>query len=82
MAFKHQPSVTPLTEYLCVIKELHSYWGLDDEKPYGEVETLWFRGHRDSRWKLTPKLYRQEFSVSAGDALQHFHDVFYHPASE
>jgi hypothetical protein len=41
---------------------MRAYWGIDDDKPYGDAETLWFRGHRDSRWKLTPKLYRKEFS--------------------
>lgn len=47
-------SIGSLAEYLNCIKKLASYWDL-------EAETLWFRGHRDSSWKLTPKLYRDEY---------------------
>jgi hypothetical protein len=54
--------ITSLAEYLRRLKELSSKWGLDDQnKPYHERETLWLRGHHDSRWRLTPKLYRKEF---------------------
>jgi hypothetical protein len=39
-----------------------SYWDLDQRGvPYHEAETLWFRGQQDSSWKLTPKLYRDEY---------------------
>jgi hypothetical protein len=56
-------SIKSLPNYLETLKEFRTYWDLDiDKKPYGEIETLWFRGHKDSSWKLTPKLYRNEFS--------------------
>jgi hypothetical protein len=55
--------ISSLTEYLEALKKLASHWGLDNqEKPYHEREDLWFRGHRDASWKLTPRLYRQEFN--------------------
>jgi hypothetical protein len=43
-----------LADYLNWIKRLASYWEL-------EPETLWFRGHRNSSWKLMPMLYRDEY---------------------
>jgi len=61
MALKPKPSSGTLTKYLDALKQLQSYWGLDDDKPYGEAETLWFRGHKESTWKLIPKLYRKEY---------------------
>ena len=43
-----------LADYLNYMKKLASCWDL-------EAETMWFRGHRDSSWKLSPKLYRVEY---------------------
>jgi hypothetical protein len=57
------PLISSLSDYLTALKQFRSFWGLDiDDKPYGQIESLWFRGHKDSTWKLTPKLYRKEFS--------------------
>jgi hypothetical protein len=54
--------IASLADYLNSVRNLMSYWGLDQPGvPYHEAETLWFRGHRDSSWKLTPKLYRDEY---------------------
>ena len=62
MVFKPNPSIGLLTQYLEALKKFQSYWRLNvDDKPFGEAETLWFRGHTDSSWKLTPKLYRKEY---------------------
>jgi hypothetical protein len=47
-------SFASLAEYLDCIKKLASYWDL-------AADALWFRGHRDSAWKLKPKLYRDEY---------------------
>jgi FRG domain len=63
-----------LADYLNCIKELVSYWGLDRPgKPYHEAESLWFRGHQDASWKLTPKFYRDEFkNADEADIRQEF----------
>lgn len=61
MAFNQGPSRGPITDYMEALRSLPIYWNIDPEARYGEAETLWFRGHRDARWKLTPKLYRKEF---------------------
>jgi hypothetical protein len=54
--------ITSLAAYLSALKALESDWELDNQKkPYHERETLWFRGHHYSSWKLMPKLYRKEF---------------------
>jgi hypothetical protein len=47
-------SITSLAEYLDYIKKLASNWSV-------ATEYLWFRGHTDSSWKLTPKLHRDEY---------------------
>ena len=57
-----KPPAGSLGEYLECIKKMRSVWELDgDLERKGEAETLWFRGHRCSNWKLVPKLYREEF---------------------
>src|SRR5260370_30108602 len=60
----HKPvRVGPLTEYLERIKQLREYWAprLTPERR-GEDHPLWFRGHQDAAWKLTPRLYRKDFA--------------------
>lgn len=42
-----------LPEFLTAVMELTKRW-FSNEKNWGP----WFRGHGDARWKLTPKLYR------------------------
>jgi hypothetical protein len=56
--------ITSLADYLNSFKKLIADWDLDRPGlPYTDTENeiLWFRGHHDSSWKLTPKLYRDEF---------------------
>lgn len=56
--------IRSLTEYLHRVKQIRRHWRLDKEDRYGEIQTMWFRGHGENRWKLTPKLYRPEFKGS------------------
>ena len=57
--------VTSLTEYIERIKQLRAFRGIDKEIRYGEIESVWFRGHEQARWKLTPRLYRPEYRGSS-----------------
>jgi hypothetical protein len=57
--------VTSLTEYIDRIKQLRAFWKLDKETRFGEIQSVWFRGHEQADWTLTPKLYRPEY----GDAI-------------
>jgi hypothetical protein len=59
-----QSPIKSLAEYIERIKKVRAYWRIDQETRYGEVESIWFRGHAEARWKLTPKLYRFEYEGS------------------
>lgn len=63
MVLRQKPSMGPLSEYLERVKQLPEVWDLTSgaERP-GEERRLWFRGHQDAAWKLTPRLYRQPFA--------------------
>jgi hypothetical protein len=37
---------------------------VDKETRYGEVQSIWFRGHNVAHWRLIPKFYRDEFKGS------------------
>jgi hypothetical protein len=37
----------------------------------GEEQPLWFRGHSDAEWRLTPKLYRKEFLGADENEIRH-----------
>ena len=63
--FAKRPTIGPLSECLERLKELREVWGLDDgDGRRGDADPLWFRGHADAGWKLTPKLYRPEYRDS------------------
>ncbi len=70
------PSDTPissLTEYIDRIKQLRTFWRIDKETRYGEIESVWFRGHEQADWKLIPKLYRPEYrGASEAEIRQEF----------
>jgi FRG domain-containing protein len=57
--------VNSLTEYIDRIKQLRAFWKIDRETRYGEIESIWFRGHEQADWKLTPRLYRPEYRGSS-----------------
>lgn len=59
-----QSPVTSLAEYIERIKQIRAYWDVDKEIRYGEIESIWFRGHAQAHWGLTPKLYRDEYKDS------------------
>ncbi len=57
--------ISSLTGYIDRIKQLRTFWRIDKETRYGEIESIWFRGHEQADWKLTPKLYRSEYRESS-----------------
>lgn len=57
--------ISSLTEYIERIKQLKKLWKIDKEARYGEIESVWFRGHEQADWKLIPKLYRPEYRDSS-----------------
>jgi hypothetical protein len=60
--FRAKPEFGIVAEYMARIEELRKMWGLaKTTERRGEELPLWFRGHSDASWKLTPKLYRKEF---------------------
>ena len=66
------PRVGPLSECLERLKELREQWGRGGQiERRGEEQPLWFRGHADASWKLTPKLYRAEFVGSDENEIRH-----------
>src|ERR1700679_3623933 len=70
--FAKRPTIGPLSECLERLKELREVWGLDDgDGRRGDADPLWFRGHADAGWKLTPKLYRPEFDGADENEIRH-----------
>lgn len=60
--FSRQPEMGALGELLARIKERREAWAPAAQPRFrGDIPPLWFRGHQDSRWKLTPKIYRPEY---------------------
>jgi FRG domain len=52
---KQQFTVTNVPDFLALAMKFTKQW-FSDEKNWGP----WFRGHADSTWELTPKLYRDK----------------------
>lgn len=70
--FAKRPTIGPLSECLERLKELREVWGLDDgDGRRGDADPLWFRGHADAGWKLTPKLYRPEYRGADENEIRH-----------
>jgi len=60
--FSKRPKMGMLSQCLERIKELRENWRSGEVyERRGEEKPLWFRGHLNADWKLTPKLYRPEF---------------------
>jgi len=73
------PKLGELSEFLERVKEIRQQWSPDtDVQRSGDQQPLWFRGHGDADWKLTPKLYlgadeeeiRHEFQSRALQLIQ------------
>ena len=61
-------SVVGMAEYLSLIREIRDKWNADaDISTKADGVSVWFRGQRDARWGLKPKLFRPEFR-EAGEA--------------
>jgi hypothetical protein len=70
--FRKTAKMGVLSECLERLKELREQWGPDQERDRrGEEQPLWFRGHIDADWKLTPKLYRPEFVGADENEIRH-----------
>lgn len=60
--FSKKPKMGPLGEFLARLKELRDSWAPARRPDFrGDEQPVWFRGHHDARWKLTPKIYRPEY---------------------
>lgn len=67
-----QPTTGSLGEHLERLNKLRDAWGLEDGAARrGDAAPLWFRGHADADWKLTPKLYRPEYRDSDEHEIRH-----------
>lgn len=64
--------VDSLSAFLNEVDRIVKLWN-----PKGEDANPWFRGHRQSSWELTPKIYRPEFKNVKEDD---FRWEFYHLA--
>jgi hypothetical protein len=61
-----------LSECLERLKEFRRGWGGGDSpERRGEERPLWFRGHLNADWKLTPKLYRKPFIGADETEIRH-----------
>jgi hypothetical protein len=60
-----------LSECLERLKELRQVWTGDPSERRGEEQPLWFRGHINADWKLTPKLYRTPFIGADENEIRH-----------
>jgi hypothetical protein len=70
--FRKRPKMGALSEFSERVKELRQIWGVvDGVERRGEEEPLWFRGHIDADWKLTPKLYREPFIGADENEIRH-----------
>jgi hypothetical protein len=59
-------SAEDLTEFLSVVREIRARWssGTFITVKAG-ARVLWFRGQKDARWGLQPKIWRPEFRAAA-----------------
>jgi hypothetical protein len=72
VTFRKRAKMGVLSECLERLKELREFWGPDEERDRrGEEEPLWFRGHPNADWKLTPKIYRPEFDGADENEIRH-----------
>jgi len=61
-----------LSKCLERLKELRQAWGkVELPERRGEEQPLWFRGHTNAEWKLTPKLYREQFDGADEAEIRH-----------
>jgi hypothetical protein len=55
-----------LTGYLASVRKIRTRWSSGTfVSVKGAARVFWFRGQRDSRWGLLPKLWRPEFRATA-----------------
>ena len=67
-----RPKMGPLSGCLEFLKDLRQDWGRDKQpERSGEEQPLWFRGHINADWKLTPKLYRKPFIGADENEIRH-----------
>lgn len=60
--FSKRPKMGAMSVYLERLKELRDAWAPAKRAHFrGDEQPLWFRGHQDASWKLTPKIYRPEY---------------------
>jgi hypothetical protein len=70
--FRRRVKMGMLSECLERLKEIREQWSsLHQPERRGEEQPLWFRGHLDADWGLTPKLYRPEFIGADENEIRH-----------
>ena len=72
MRTQGEKMITSLSDYLADISKIVTEWRLEKPGgPYYESQHLWFRGHHESSWKLTPKLYRREYKYADENEIRY-----------
>ena len=72
LKFRTRAKMGILSECLERLKEFRQIWSQDEEyNRRGDERPLWFRGHLDANWRLTPKLYRPEFTGADEGEIRH-----------
>jgi hypothetical protein len=70
--FRRRARMGILSECLERLKELREGWLANEEQDRrGQEQPLWFRGHLDAGWLLTPKLYRPDFIGADESEIRH-----------
>jgi hypothetical protein len=60
-----------LSEFIAVVQELQEEWSSweasDVNAPDEDLAHLWFRGHADVEWELTPNIFRTKNGITVVD---------------
>src|SRR5580692_11167495 len=64
-------TVRSLGQFVDVIQDLQEEWSDWEEEDTnsrdGGLAHIWFRGHSDKGWNLTPKIFRTKSSIRVAD---------------
>lgn len=68
MRFPHTQSAGSLAEYLALVETVWQSWSAPRA---GTLADIWFRGHADAAWPLTPGAHRAPFDGFSEHRLRH-----------